>query len=179
MQTGNQDKAECIPDSLIQSIDVIYRPNGLVVTDLVRGLESKNYGACSFILNSKVVEFRVPRTTPKKIGQFVTLWKRAESGPIKPYDLMDSADLFVVSIQQKDCYGQFVFPKALLSERGIVSRDGVGGKRAIRVYPPWDNPVSQQGRRTQAWQLEYFLDVSADAQFDSGQLQKLYGIALQ
>ncbi|SCA64129.1 hypothetical protein SCG7086_CE_00030 [Chlamydiales bacterium SCGC AG-110-P3] len=105
MQTDNQGKAECIPENLIQEIDIVYRPNELVVSDLVYDLESKKYGACSFILNSKVVVFRVARITPKKIGQFVTLWKRAESGPIRPYDLTDSADLFVVSNQQKDCHG--------------------------------------------------------------------------
>ncbi|SCA64128.1 hypothetical protein SCG7086_CE_00020 [Chlamydiales bacterium SCGC AG-110-P3] len=66
----------------------------------------------------------------------------------------------------------------MLFERGIVSKEGVGGKRAIRVYPPWDNPVSKQGRTTQAWQLEYFLDISTDAQPNSRRVKKFYGIAL-
>lgn len=179
MQANSQNRAECIPENLIREIDIVYRSNGLVMSDLVHELESKNYEACSFILNSQIVIFRVARITPKKIGQFVTLWKRAENGSIRPYDLTDVADLFVVSVQQKDCRGQFIFPKALLFERGIVSKEGVGGKRAIRVYPPWDNPVSQQGKTTQAWQLEYFLDIPADAQPNSRQVKKLYRMALQ
>lgn len=178
MQAGSQDKIEYIPENLTQAIDGIYLSNKLVINDLVCSLEGKKYGACSFTLNSKVVVFRVARITPKKIGQFVTFWKRAENGLIRPYDLTDPADLFVISVQKKEFCGQFIFPKALLFEKGIVSKEGIGGKRAFRVYPPWDNPVSQQGRKTQIWQLEYFLDFSIGVQPNRKEVKKLYGIAL-
>lgn len=51
------------------------------------------------------------------------------------------------------------FQKNVLLQRDIVSDQGKGGKRAIRVYPPWDKPTSNQAQKTQQWQLEYFLEV--------------------
>ncbi|MEC0126550.1 MepB family protein [Paenibacillus pabuli] len=50
--------------------------------------------------------------------------------------------------------GHFVFPKHVLLQRDIISDQGKGGKRAIRVYPPWDKPTSKQALNTQQWQLE-------------------------
>lgn len=178
MRINEQSRVESIPENLVQEIDIIYRSHGLMVSDLVHDLESKNYGACSFTLNFKRVVFRVARITPKKIGQFVTLWKREKSGPIRPYDHTDSADLFIISVRKKGCGGQFVFSKDLLVEKKVVSKDGVEGKRAIRVYPPWDNPTSQQGRTTQSWQLEYFLDFSANKELNSERVKRLYESAL-
>jgi len=43
-----------------------------------------------------------------------------------------------------------------LLEYGIISKAGIGGKRAIRVYPGWDKPDSNQAKKTQAWQQYYF-----------------------
>lgn len=34
--------------------------------------------------------------------------------------------------------GLFIFPKEALIKHGIFSVKSKGGKRAIRVYPPWD-----------------------------------------
>ncbi|WP_231938504.1 MepB family protein [Arthrobacter sp. B6] len=38
----------------------------------------------------------------------------------------------------------FVFPREALIARGVVSRDFVGGKRAMRVYPPWPAPLPRE-----------------------------------
>ena len=38
-----------------------------------------------------------------------------------------------------------------------MSHDGLGGKRAIRVYPPWSYPVAKVAIKTQQWQLRYFV----------------------
>ena len=56
-----------------------------------------------------------------------------------------------------------------------MSRNGRGGKRAIRVYPPWDTTISQQARKTQKWQLEYFLETPQDRPIDSTRSRILYG----
>jgi len=56
--------------------------------------------------------------------------------------------------------GQFVFPKEVLCEKGIISKNSRGGKRAVRIYPPWDQPKSQQAKNTQAWQLNYFSEIT-------------------
>lgn len=59
-------------------------------------------------------------------------------------------------------FGQFVFPKAVLCEKGIVFCNGKEGKRAMLIYPPWDKADNSQARKTQAWQLQYFIKFSED-----------------
>ncbi|MEI7494137.1 MAG: MepB family protein [Alphaproteobacteria bacterium] len=136
--------------------------------------KSAEYGACRFVLNGLSICFRVAKITPTKIGQFVTLWKRTGKSPIQPFDLSDSIDFFVVSVRKENVFGQFVFPKFVLFEKGIVSKNGQGGKRAIRVYPPWDKTTSSQAQKTQKWQLEYFLEIPNDRPVDNARLHMLY-----
>ena len=125
-------------------------------------------------MNTLAVRFRVAKITPTKVGQFVTLWERSKAGPIQPYDLSDSVDFFVISAREGDNFGQFVFPKAVLCDHDIVSENGQGGKRAIRVYPPWDKPMSRQAQKTQDWQLNYFLEIPANRPIDRERVQMLY-----
>ncbi len=79
-----------------------------------------------------------------------------------PYDTGDRVDLFVVSVRSGEQLGQFVFPKEILVQKGFVSKGG-GGKRAMRVYPPWDMPSSNKARDTQTWQLSYFFKIKPSA----------------
>jgi hypothetical protein len=137
----------------------VYEPLGLICKNLQQETESQEYSACSFELNGSVIKFRVAKITPTKIGQFVTFWKRIGSGPIMPYDRADPFDFLVVSVRAVDNLGQFVFPKAVLYEEGLVSKDGKGGKRAMRVYPPWNITDSKQAKNTQSWQLKYFFQI--------------------
>jgi len=136
-----------------------YEPNGLVCGAIIQETESQEYGACTFEMAHKLIKFRVAKITPTKIGQFVTLWKRIGNGPIMPYDMADKVDLFVVSVRNGQHFGQFIFPKSVLWQKGFVSKDGKGGKRAIRVYPPWDITDSPQAQKTQSWQLLYFVEI--------------------
>lgn len=46
---------------------------GLTITTFQPNTESKEYGACSFLLNEMIIEFRVSKITSVKTGQFVTL----------------------------------------------------------------------------------------------------------
>jgi len=147
------------PD-LIDAIKYVYEPNKWKINNLVREKESFEYGATEFILNQHNIKFRVAKTTPKKNGQFVTLWKRAGSGSIQPFDMADSFDLVVISTRSSTHFGQFIFPKNLLHKKGIVSKDEIGGKLAIRVYPPWDIANSKQAIKTQKWQLPYFFEIN-------------------
>ncbi|WP_139277698.1 MepB family protein [Rhodococcus marinonascens] len=144
------------PD-LLAAKSLIYGPHELACTTPMREPESAAYGAYALSINGLATRFRVAKTTPTKVGQFVTLWQRGEAGPIRPFDTSDNVKLFVISVRDHEQFGQFVFPVDTLVRRGVVSRDGVGGKRAIRVYPPWVAPTSRQARNTQTWQLEYFL----------------------
>ncbi len=104
---------------------------------------------------------RTAKITPKKKGLFVLLYKRIGNGPIIPYDSIDQFDSFTVRIEKSGHVGQFVFPKKTLEERGIISVNGQGGKRAIRVYPPWEIVESKQAKVTQQWQRPYYFTLES------------------
>ena len=161
------------PD-IIAAQKYAYEPSGLSYKNLVQEAESQEYGACEFTINDKQIKFRVAKITPTKMGQFVTFWKRIGSGPIMPYDLSDQFDLLVVSVRTAHHFGQFVFPKSVLWQKGFVSKDAKGGKRAMRVYPPWDAPDSPQAQKTQAWQQHYFFKIDPNGSSDSAKIQKLF-----
>ncbi len=151
----------------------IYEPLNWKCENIKQETESKEYGACIFQMNGKTIVFRVGKITPTKIGQFVTLWKRSDKGPIIPYDAHDQFDFMVIIVRSNNRLGQFVFPQDVLIEKGIISQDGKGGKLAIRVYPLWDVAENTQAKRTQKWQLNYFFEVDKDA-LNTGIVKKLY-----
>jgi hypothetical protein len=152
-----------LPDELTTAIRERYEPAGLVLTDRPRReAESAEYRACRFGLDGHQVAFRVARTTPTKIGQFVTIWKReAPDAEIAPLDAADGVALVIVSVADAGHRGQFVFNRQALIEHGVFSVYGKGGKRALRVYPPWSKPIAKDAMRTQQWQLRYFLPFDA------------------
>ena len=163
-----------IHSDLLATMDLVYNPCGFECSQPLIEAQNAEYGAYVYQVNTLVVRFRVAKITPTKAGQFVTLWERSKAGPIQPYDLSDSIDLFVISAREGDNFGQFVFPKAVLCDHDIVSKNGQGGKRAIRVYPPWDKPMSRQAQKTQDWQLNYFLEIPANRPIDRERVQMLY-----
>ena len=164
------------PD-LLTAQALAYAPCDFGVAQLQPEPESADYAACTFLLGGLRVQYRVAKTTPTKVGQFVTLWKRVGRGPIQPFDLSDPVDVFVVSTRSGPHLGQFVFPKAVLAAQGVVATGShagkADGKRALRVYPPWDATTSRQAQRTQAWQLEYFVDMSEGQTVDLARLKAL------
>ena len=163
-----------IHQDLIAIKDLVYKPCGFHASAPVPEPESAEYGACTFHLNNLNIRFRTAKITPTKIGQFVTLWKRSASGITAPYDSSDSVDFFVISVRNTDNFGQFVFPKSVLCEKGIFSINGHGGKRGVRVYPPWDRVTSKQAQKTQEWQIKYFLEISNHVPLDSNRVKLLY-----
>lgn len=160
------------PDLLYAS-KMLYEPNNIHLSQVVPEQESIEYAACRFTINSYTILFRVAKITPKKIGQFVTFWKRDSSGVIAPFDVTDQLDFLVVSVRNDNQLGQFIFPKTVLCTYGIVSRNGVGGKRALRVYPPWEKPTAQQARKSQQWQCNYFFEIKPNDPAND-ELQKLF-----
>ena len=150
---------------------VIYNPLNLLISNLQIEVESKDYDACRFTLNGLNIISRTAKITPKKLGQFVTFWKRSGNGPIEPFEETDDFDFFVVNIRFEEKFGQFVFPKAVLIKKGIISTKNKEGKRAFRVYPSWDVVESKQAMQSQKWQLEYFEEIDNS---DSEQALKLY-----
>jgi len=127
---------------------------GINCSDPMYEDESQEYSACHFRVNERQVDYRAAKITQKKNGQFVTFWKRLNAiGKIMPFD---DFDLLVVAVREQERVCHFIFPKTLFSEKGIISLDGVGGKRGFRVYPKWDKSVNRQAQITQKWQLECF-----------------------
>ena len=148
-------------DQILNRINTeVFQKCGLTLSKLSHEQESQEYAASKFELNSLRIVNRNAKITPKKVGQFVTFWKRSNDGPIEPYEATDSFDFFVVNVEAQRKLGQFVFPKSILIKKGILSTDQKEGKRAFRVYPEWDSPTSQQARRTQKWQSEFFYEIS-------------------
>jgi hypothetical protein len=121
--------------------------------------ESQEYGACVFYLNKMKIIFRMAKTTPTKTGQFVTIWKRNKQGITEPFDTMDEFDFIIISSRLGKQFGQFIFPKIILLDKGIISGNGKDGKRGIRVYPPLDKTTNKQAEKTQSWQTKFFLPI--------------------
>jgi hypothetical protein len=174
MKVNHQGFLDTIHADLLATQEFVYKPCKLNCSEPIHEPHNGEYGAYMFNLNALSIRFRVAKITPTKIGQFVTLWERISDGPIQPYDLSDAADLFVISTRKENHFGQFVFPKAVLGDHDILSDNGEGGKRAFRVYPPWDNPTSRQALKTQKWQSEYFLEIPSDKPIDLLRAQMLY-----
>lgn len=138
----------------------IYDKCSLKISDFKTELESKEYDASRFKLNGLNILSRNAKITPKKVGQFVTFWKRNKNGPIEPFNEKDQIDFYVVNTRMKEKFGQFVFPKSVLIKKEIISTEKKEGKRAFRIYPKWDITKSKQAELTQEWQLKYFYEIN-------------------
>ncbi|MCX7551907.1 MepB family protein [Xanthomarina sp. F2636L] len=146
--------------NLLEVKTKVYDKIKLKISNFREELESKEYHACRFKLDDREIICRNAKITPKKVGQFVTFWKRQGNGPIEPFNDMDQIDFYVVNVRSENEFGQFVFPKSVLINKGIISTAKKEGKRAFRVYPKWDLPNNKQAERTQKWQLNYFYKIS-------------------
>lgn len=145
------------PPLLTTIQEKVYSPSFLKITNLEIEQEGQEYQACNFQLNDYSIICRTAKVTPKKTGQFVTFWKRDAEGITTPFDENDAFDFYVINVIASNEMGQFVFPKALLIDKGIISTSEKEGKRGFRVYPSWDKVSSKQAIKTQQWQLNYFI----------------------
>jgi hypothetical protein len=153
-----------LPPALLQAKEQLYDKLLWPLSELALEAAHTAYSGCTFKLNNVAILFRAAKLTPLKIGGFATLWKRPKvKGPIQPYGIEDSIDLFVIHIQKGTAAGQFIFPKLALYQQGILSYKDEGGKRALRVYPPWEEVPSKVAQKTQQWQSNYFLAYIEDA----------------
>ncbi len=151
----------------------IYDKCNFEMSSLKPEAESKEYAACRFELNGLLVLSRNAKLTPKKVGQFVTFWKRNANRTIEPFNESDRIDFYIVNLRTEKEFGQFVFPKSVRIKNGIISTKNTEGKRAFRVYPNWDITKNKQAERTQKWQSEYFYEINASTNFHK--VKELYG----
>lgn len=167
-------REEQLPSALLAAKELVYDPCGFTCSPPVPEEEGAAYAAYGFTLDGASVRFRVAKATPTKAGHFVTVWKRSPGGPIQPFDSGDPVELFVISARDGDRHGQFVFPREVLREQGIVAGGGSEGKRAFRVYAPWVATTSRQASRTQAWQVDHFLHLPGSEPVDTARVRALY-----
>lgn len=163
-----------IHNDLILAKELLYDKCNFKCSYPLIELESSEYGACTFELNSLSIKYRVAKITPTKIGQFVTIWKRTANGPIEPHSSSDLIDLFIISTRKDNFFGHFIFPKSALSKYGIITNNEKEGKRGFRVYPPWDKTTSKQAQATQKWQLNFFLEIPIDTEINLERSKMLY-----
>ena len=154
--------------------ELVYDKCGFELTNLKLNSESVEYGACSFELDGQRIEHRVSKITPTKTGQFVTIWKRNKNGVTEPFDILDDIDFIIITSKSGNNFGQFIFPKSILADKGIITKNGKAGKRGIRVYPPWDIATSKQAEKTQNWQTKYFLTIKNHNSTDFNLAKKLF-----
>lgn len=154
------NKTEILNRNLIEMKTEIYDKVGFQISKMNNELEGTEYDACQFELNGMKIISRSSKITPKKIGQFVTFWKRNKEGITEPFSETDQIDFYVINVKTKNNFGQFVFPKSELISKGIISTEKKDGKRGFRVYPKWDNTENKQAKKTQEWQLKYFYEIN-------------------
>lgn len=136
-------------------------PLGRTVTSMEREQEGAEYGAIRFEMDGKTCLYRQAKHTPKKVGQFVTLWKRpTPSSEIAPFDLADGIDQVFIFADEHSRFGWFIFNSQLLVQKGIFSEKSKGGKRAFRVYAPWAVPEAAQAKRSKVWQCAHFVELT-------------------
>lgn len=164
-------KTHSVPTDLLR-IQEIYANYHLELSFLEKENESEEYSAYRFQIQNKKICYREAKITPTKTGQFVTLWKRNQTGIIEPFDDSDPIDFVMISVRKEENWGLFIFPKNTLLQKGIFSTKTKEGIRATRVYPPWDETSSKQAQKTQQWQLEYFFYLNEN-NFNLNQLQEL------
>lgn len=144
---------------LEKTSNLVFEKLDLKIRNLIVEKESQDYCAAQFELNNSKIIFRKAKITPTKIGQFVTLWKRIDYKPIQPFSSTDDFDLVIINCETPSSFGQFVFPKTILKEKGYLQSQSKKGKLGFRVYPSWDKTKNKQAQQTQNWQLKYFIEM--------------------
>ena len=161
------------PD-LLELFEKVYNPCGLDFSGYKKTFTNRAYGAANFLLNKQQIEFRIGKVTPIKIGHFIGFYKRLPNKSVLPYDVIDPFDFLIVSTRKAHHFGQFIFPKSILRNKGIVSEKGWKGKMAFRLYPPWDIAKNSQAKRSQEWQLPYFLSIDPKVRIDCQKVKKIF-----
>lgn len=147
---------------LEETSKLVFEKLDLQISNLQIEKESQDYFAAQFELNKLKIIFREAKITPTKVGQFVTLWKRIDENPIQPFSISDDFDLVIINTNTPINFGQFIFPKSILEQKGYLQSQSKKGKLGFRVYPSWDKTLNKQAQQTQKWQLNYFLEIPID-----------------
>lgn len=133
---------------------------------------NSDYEAFTFELDKLTFKSRLAKKTPKKKGYFVAFWRKNECNVNIPFDYDTTEDILIINIIDNEKIGQFIFPKNILKEKGVIKSNKAKGKMAMRVYPSWVSNLNPTAKSTQKWQTKYFVDLSND--FNEEKLYSLY-----
>ena len=153
--------------------EIVLKPLQLSISNLEKDAECDEYFGYNFESNQLSFKFRKAKITPKKVGQFVTLWKRNTDKQTEPFDENDLFDYYIIATEDDSKLGFYIFSKSVLIEKNILSTQNKEGKRGFRVYPNWVKPENKQAEKTQNWQRNYFIEISNN-EVDSTQLKTLF-----
>lgn len=104
----------------------------------------------------------------KRSAQLVHISKRHDMEAY-PFDASDGIDFVIVSPEAPQrggtLHGCFVFPRDVLVENNIFSREGFGGVLQTGVYSPYGFvPKDKRVQRAVMWQHPYWIDLSGDVE---------------
>ncbi|UNM97401.1 MepB family protein [Ignatzschineria rhizosphaerae] len=105
---------------------------------------------------------RLARKTPKKAGYFLAIWEKDAENKNISFSEITFPDFLMVNILDGERKGQFIFPKWVLKQQGILSSSTKPGKMAFRVYTPWDTDLNRSAAKTAKWQLPFFVELPVD-----------------
>lgn len=108
------------PADLLLSKESVYDKAELLLASLQKESESDEYKAHRFLINNKKICYREAKVTPTKTGQFVTLWKRNQTGIIEPFAYSDDIDFVIITVRKDQNWGQFIFPKKIALELSLI-----------------------------------------------------------
>lgn len=120
---------------------------------------NQQYEAIEIETSNGIFISRLAQKTPNKKGFFFAIWKKDESNKNEPYDAKDIHDALIVNIVDAHRSGQFIFPKDVLLDKGILKSYISKGKMALRVYVPWETELNKTAIKTQQWQCDYFREM--------------------
>lgn len=119
--------------------------------------QNEDYGGILMTAKDATYRIRVAKQTPKKTGQFLTLWEKDEKNQNRAYMYDDFPDYLIIVCHSEEAIGLFKFSKQTLQEQGILKTNNQKGKMGFRVYPSWDVPQNSQATKTQVWQINDFI----------------------
>ncbi|TKH12676.1 mep operon protein MepB, partial [Bacillus wiedmannii] len=84
-------------DTIRNLNNLVYKPNNLMITNLIEEKQNAEYVGCLFHLNKKTIRFRVSKITPNKIGQFVSFWEKDTNMQNQAFSYHAAPDLLVIT----------------------------------------------------------------------------------
>ncbi|HMR85662.1 MAG TPA: MepB family protein [Niabella sp.] len=108
-------------DELKRVEKAIFKISGLKISGITEDPECAAYMGCSFQMGRWNVKYRKAKITPKKTGQFVTLWKRNTQNQTEPFSTNDDFDFYLIAAGQEQAFGFFLFPKYILGQKENIN----------------------------------------------------------